>query len=301
MIRQLKITQTLTNRDSASLDKYMNDVNRESLITQNEEVALAIKIQAGKNTEDPIKIQEGRIALDKLVKANLRFVISVAKQYQNRGLPLSDLINEGNIGLIKAAEKFDHTRGFKFISYGVWQIRQAIMQAVSEQTRMMRVPLNKINLMNKAYQATDKLEQQLERKPSTEELSETMGTSTDTLNDLMMASSRHLSFDDNLSNRDDDERSLLSVLINKESPAADDGLILNSLKLDLARSLSTLTPIEESVVRQYFGIGIPHGLSLMEIARELALTPERIRQIKAKAIRKMKHSSRKEILRAHLG
>jgi RNA polymerase primary sigma factor len=287
-MRQLKITKSITNRESASLDKYLQEIGREELITAEEEVILAKKIRDG-----------DQVALEKLTKANLRFVVSVAKQYQNQGLSLPDLINEGNLGLIKAARRFDETRGFKFISYAVWWIRQSILQALAEQSRIVRLPLNQVGSLNKINKAYSKLEQQFEREPSAEELSEILELPQDKVADTMRVSGRHVSMDAPFVNGE--ENSLLDVLVNHDSPRADNELMNESLQREIERSLSTLTERERDVVRLFFGIGINHGLTLEEIGAKFDLTRERVRQIKEKAIRRLRHNSRSKLLKTYLG
>lgn len=287
-MRQLKITKSITNRESASLDKYLQEIGREELITADEEVALAKRIKDG-----------DQVALEKLTKSNLRFVVSVAKQYQNQGLSLPDLINEGNLGLIKAAKRFDETRGFKFISYAVWWIRQSILQALAEQSRIVRLPLNQVGSLNKINKAFSKLEQQFEREPSAEELSDILELPQDKVADTMRVSGRHVSMDAPFVNGE--ENSLLDVLINHDSPRADNGLLNESLQREIERSLSTLTERERDVVKLFFGIGINHGLTLEEIGAKFDLTRERVRQIKEKAIRRLRHNSRSKLLKTYLG
>ena len=287
-MRQLKITKSITNRESASLDKYLQDIGREELITAEEEVHLAKKIKEGDQR-----------ALEKLTRANLRFVVSVAKQYQNQGLSLPDLINEGNLGLIKAAKRFDETRGFKFISYAVWWIRQSILQALAEQSRIVRLPLNQVGSLNKINKAYSKLEQEFEREPSAEELAEILDLPIDKVADTMKVSGRHVSMDAPFANGE--ESSLLDVLINHDSPKADNGLINESLSKEIDRALSTLTERERDVVKLFFGIGMNHGLTLEEIGDKFDLTRERVRQIKEKAIRRLRHSSRSKLLQQYLG
>lgn len=287
-MRQLKITKSITNRESASLDKYLQEIGREELITAEEEVSLAKRIRDG-----------DQIALEKLTKANLRFVVSVAKQYQNRGLSLPDLINEGNLGLIKAAKRFDETRGFKFISYAVWWIRQSILQALAEQSRIVRLPLNQVGSLNKINKAFSKLEQEFEREPSAEELSNLLDIPEDKVADTMRVSGRHVSMDAPFVNGEDN--SLLDVLINPDSPKADNGLMNESLQREIERSLSTLTDRERDVIKLFFGIGQNHGLTLEEIGAKFDLTRERVRQIKEKAIRRLRHNSRSKLLKAYLG
>jgi RNA polymerase primary sigma factor len=287
-MRQLKITKSITNRESASLDKYLQEIGREELITAEEEVILAKKIKDGDQR-----------ALEKLTRANLRFVVSVAKQYQNQGLSLPDLINEGNLGLIKAAKRFDETRGFKFISYAVWWIRQSILQALAEQSRIVRLPLNQVGSLNKINKAYSKLEQEFEREPSAEELAEILDLPIDKVSDTMKVSGRHVSMDAPFANGE--ESSLLDVLINHDSPKADFGLMNESLSKEIDRALSTLTERERDVVKLFFGIGLNHGLTLEEIGDKFDLTRERVRQIKEKAIRRLRHSSRSKLLQQYLG
>lgn len=287
-MRQLKITKSITNRESASLDKYLQEIGREELITAEEEVVLAKKIKDG---------DQG--ALEKLTRANLRFVVSVAKQYQNQGLSLPDLINEGNLGLIKAARRFDETRGFKFISYAVWWIRQSILQALAEQSRIVRLPLNQVGSLNKINKAYSKLEQEFEREPSAEELADALDLPIDKVTDTMKVSGRHVSMDAPFANGE--ESSLLDVLVNLDSPKADTGLMNESLSKEIDRALSTLTERERDVVKLFFGIGLNHGLTLEEIGDKFDLTRERVRQIKEKAIRRLRHSSRSKLLQQYLG
>jgi RNA polymerase primary sigma factor len=287
-MRQLKITKPITNRESASLDKYLQEIGREELITADEEVSLAKRIRDG-----------DQVALEKLTKSNLRFVVSVAKQYQNQGLSLPDLINEGNLGLIKAAKRFDETRGFKFISYAVWWIRQSILQALAEQSRIVRLPLNQVGSLNKINKAFSKLEQQFEREPSAEELSQILELPQDKVADTMRVSGRHVSMDAPFVNGE--ENSLLDVLVNHDSPRADNMLMNESLQREIERSLSTLTERERDVVKLFFGIGINHGLTLEEIGAKFDLTRERVRQIKEKAIRRLRHNSRSKLLKSYLG
>jgi RNA polymerase primary sigma factor len=287
-MRQLKITKSITNRESASLDKYLQEIGREELITAEEEVVLAKKIKDGDQS-----------ALEKLTRANLRFVVSVAKQYQNQGLSLPDLINEGNLGLIKAARRFDETRGFKFISYAVWWIRQSILQALAEQSRIVRLPLNQVGSLNKINKAYSKLEQEFEREPSAEELAELLDLPIDKVSDTMKVSGRHVSMDAPFANGE--ESSLLDVLVNYDSPKADTGLMNESLSKEIDRALSTLTERERDVVKLFFGIGLNHGLTLEEIGDKFDLTRERVRQIKEKAIRRLRHSSRSKLLQQYLG
>jgi RNA polymerase primary sigma factor len=287
-MRQLKITKSITNRESASLDKYLQEIGREELITAEEEVVLAKKIRDGDQS-----------ALEKLTRANLRFVVSVAKQYQNQGLSLPDLINEGNLGLIKAARRFDETRGFKFISYAVWWIRQSILQALAEQSRIVRLPLNQVGSLNKINKAYSKLEQEFEREPTADEIAELLDLPIDKVSDTMKVSGRHVSMDAPFANGE--ESSLLDVLVNHDSLKADAGLIMESLSKEIDRALSTLTERERDVVKLFFGIGLNHGLTLEEIGDKFDLTRERVRQIKEKAIRRLRHSSRSKLLQQYLG
>ncbi|MFV0483329.1 MAG: RNA polymerase sigma factor RpoD/SigA [Bacteroidales bacterium] len=286
-MRQLKITKSITNRESASLDKYLQEIGREDLITVDEEVELAQRIKKG-----------DRIALDKLTRANLRFVVSVAKQYQNQGLTLPDLINEGNLGLIKAAEKFDETRGFKFISYAVWWIRQSILQALAEQSRIVRLPLNQVGSLNKINKAFSKFEQENERKPSPEELAELLDIPAEKVADTLKVSGRHISVDAPFVEGEDN--SLLDVLVNNDSPKADVLLMHESLAGEINRVLSTLTDRESDIVKMFFGIGCQE-MTLEEIGEEFGLTRERVRQIKEKAIRRLRHTSKSKLLKSYLG
>ena len=277
-MRQLKITKSITNRESASLDKYLQEIGREDLITVEEEVELAQRIRNG-----------DRKALEKLTRANLRFVVSVAKQYQNQGLSLPDLIDEGNLGLIKAAEKFDETRGFKFISYAVWWIRQSILQALAEQARIVRLPLNQVGSINKINKAFSRFEQENERKPSAEELADELDIPVDKIADTLKMSGRHVSVDAPFVEGEDN--SLIDVMVNEDSPNADRGLINESLATEIDRALETLTPREADIIRKFFGIKVPE-MTLEEIGDELNLTRERVRQIKEKAIRRLKQNPR---------
>ena len=286
-MRQLKITKSITNRESASLDKYLQEIGREDLISVEEEVELAGRIRNG-----------DRAALEKLTRSNLRFVVSVAKQYQNQGLSLPDLINEGNLGLIKAAEKFDETRGFKFISYAVWWIRQSILQALAEQSRIVRLPLNQVGSMNKINKAYQRFEQEFERKPSAEELAEMLDIPVDKIAETLKMSGRHVSVDAPFVEGEDN--SLIDVMVNEDSPNADRGLIYESLSTEINRALATLTPREADILRKFFGIGTPEK-TLEEIGDELHLTRERVRQIKEKAIRKLNTGQRSHILQTYLG
>jgi RNA polymerase primary sigma factor len=287
-MRQLKITKQVTNRETASLDKYLQEIGKVDLITADEEVELAQKIKAG-----------DQAALEKLTKANLRFVVSVAKQYQNQGLTLPDLINEGNLGLIKAAQRFDETRGFKFISYAVWWIRQSILQALAEQSRIVRLPLNKIGSINKINKMYALLEQSNERPPTAEEIAKELDMTVNDVRESMKNSGRHLSMDAPLVEGEDSN--LYDVLRSGESPNPDRELIQESLRTEIERSLETLTPREADVVRLYFGLGDQHPMTLEEIGETFDLTRERVRQIKEKAIRRLKHTSRSKILKTYLG
>jgi len=287
-MRQLKITKQVTNRETASLDKYLQEIGKVDLITADEEVELAQKIKAGDQR-----------ALEKLTKANLRFVVSVAKQYQNQGLTLPDLINEGNLGLIKAAQRFDETRGFKFISYAVWWIRQSILQALAEQSRIVRLPLNKIGSINKINKMYALLEQSNERPPTAEEIAKELDMTVNDVRESIKNSGRHLSMDAPLVEGEDSN--LYDVLRSGESPNPDRSLIQESLRTEIERSLETLTPREADVVRLYFGLGDQHPMTLEEIGETFDLTRERVRQIKEKAIRRLKHTSRSKILKTYLG
>ena len=287
-MRQLKITNQVTNRETASLDKYLQEIGKVDLITADEEVELAQRIKAG-----------DQIALEKLTKANLRFVVSVAKQYQNQGLTLPDLINEGNLGLIKAAQRFDETRGFKFISYAVWWIRQSILQALAEQSRIVRLPLNKIGSINKINKTYAFLEQSHERPPSAEEIAKELDMTINDVKESMKNSGRHVSMDAPLVEGEDSN--LYDVLRSGESPNPDRDLLHESLRTEIERALETLTPREADVIRLYFGLGNQHPMTLEEIGETFDLTRERVRQIKEKAIRRLKHTSRSKILKTYLG
>jgi|TARA_B100001059_G_scaffold211495_1_gene225890 RNA polymerase primary sigma factor len=287
-MRQLKITKQVTNRETASLDKYLQEIGKVDLITADEEVELAQRIKAG-----------DQIALEKLTKANLRFVVSVAKQYQNQGLTLPDLINEGNLGLIKAAQRFDETRGFKFISYAVWWIRQSILQALAEQSRIVRLPLNKIGSINKINKTFAFLEQSHERPPSAEEIAKELDMTINDVKESMKNSGRHVSMDAPLVEGEDSN--LYDVLRSGESPNPDKELLHESLRTEIERALETLTPREADVIRLYFGLGDQHPMTLEEIGETFDLTRERVRQIKEKAIRRLKHTSRSKILKTYLG
>ena len=286
-MRQLKITKSITNRESASLDKYLQEIGKEDLITVEEEVELAQRIRKGDQK-----------ALEKLTRANLRFVVSVAKQYQNQGLSLPDLINEGNLGLIKAAEKFDETRGFKFISYAVWWIRQSILQALAEQSRIVRLPLNQVGSLNKINKAFSRFEQENERRPSPEELADSLDLPAEKVADTLRVSGRHISVDAPFVEGEDN--SLLDVLVNDDSPIADRTLINESLSTEVERALSTLTERERDIIKLFFGINTQE-MTLEEIGEKFGLTRERVRQIKEKAIRRLRHSSRSKLLNTYLG
>jgi RNA polymerase primary sigma factor len=286
-MRQLKITKSITNRESASLDKYLQEIGKEELITVDEEVELAQRIRKG-----------DKIALEKLTRANLRFVVSVAKQYQNQGLSLPDLINEGNLGLIKAAEKFDETRGFKFISYAVWWIRQSVLQALAEQSRIVRLPLNQVGSLNKINKAYNKFEQEFERSPTTDELAETLELPKEKVTDTLKVSGRHISMDAPFT--DGEDNTLLDVISNNDSPNADKELINESLSKEVGRALATLTDRERDILKFFFGIGVQE-LTLEEIGVKFGLTRERVRQIKEKAIRRLRHTTRSKLLKSYLG
>ena len=286
-MRQLKISKSITNRESASLDKYLQEIGKEDLISADEEVELAQKIRKGDHE-----------SVEKLTRANLRFVVSVAKQYQNQGLSLPDLINEGNLGLIRAAEKFDETRGFKFISYAVWWIRQSILQALAEQSRIVRLPLNQVGALNKINKALAKFEQENERMPSVEELANETNMPKEKIADSLRVSGRHVSIDAPFVEGEDN--SLLDVLTNPDSPRADNGLMEESLRREIERALATLSDRERDIVRLFFGLGCQEK-TLEEISEEFKLTRERVRQIKEKAIRRLRHSSRSKNLKAYLG
>ena len=289
-MRQLKIAKQVTNRETASLDKYLQEIGRVDLISADEEVELARKIRAG-----------DRLALERLTKANLRFVVSVSKQYQNQGLALPDLINEGNLGLIKAAERFDETRGFKFISYAVWGIRQSILQALAEQARIVRLPLNKIGNINKINRAFSELEQKFERPPSAEELAEFLSCSTDEIKQSLAQNGRHISMDAPLIESDESSSNMYDVLVGDSLPSPESNLVLESLRSDIRRSLTTLTPRESEVISMFYGLEGKAPLSLEEIGDRFELTRERVRQIKEKAIRRLKHTSKNKMLQEYLG
>jgi len=288
-MRQLKITKSITNRESQSLEKYLQEIGKVELLKPEEEVQLAVLIRKGDQN-----------ALDRLTKANLRFVVSVAKQYQNQGLTLPDLINEGNVGLIKAAQRFDETRGFKFISYAVWWIRQSILQALAEQSRIVRLPLNKVGLNNKIGKAYSQLEQELEREPTAYEIALLLDLDIEEVSSTLSSSSRHLSMDQPFS--DSEEGSLMDIMVNPNAESTDMYLVFNaSLTQEINRSLSTLTERQKEVIRYFFGIGVDHALSLEDIGERFNLTRERVRQIKDKAVNRLRSVSRSKLLRPYLG
>lgn len=287
-MRQLKISKQITNRESQSLDKYLQEIGKVDLLTPDEEVELAQRIKEG-----------DQLALEKLTKANLRFVVSVAKQYQNQGLSLGDLINEGNLGLIKAAQRFDETRGFKFISYAVWWIRQSILQALAEQSRIVRLPLNRVGSLNKISKTFSELEQKFEREPSPDELAEVLEVTTAEVVDTMKISGRHVSMDAPFVQGE--ENSLLDVLENELDEKPDSELMNDSLRREVQRALSTLTQREADVIALYFGLNGEHAMTLEEIGEKFSLTRERVRQIKEKAIRRLRHTSRSKALKPYLG
>jgi RNA polymerase primary sigma factor len=284
----VKISKQFTNRESQSLDKYLQEIGKVDLLTADEEITLAVNIKKGDST-----------ALEKLTKANLRFVVSVAKQYQNQGLSLGDLINEGNLGLIKAAKRFDETRGFKFISYAVWWIRQSILQALAEQSRIVRLPLNRVGALNKIGKAYSNLEQEFEREPSASELANELDMDVTEVSDTLKISGRHVSMDAPFVHGE--ENSLLDVMENEDQPSPDNTLISESLKVEIESALSTLTERETEVIRLYYGLNKEHSLTLEEIGEKFNLTRERVRQIKEKAIRRLRHASRSKNLRTYLG
>ena len=286
-MRQLKITKSITNRESESLEKYLQEIGREDLLSTDEEVELAQRIRKG-----------DRKALDKLTKANLRFVVSVAKQYQNQGLSLPDLINEGNLGLIKAAEKFDETRGFKFISYAVWWIRQSILQAIAEQSRIVRLPLNQVGSVNKINRMLNKFEQENERRPSVDEISEQIDLPEEKVGEAMLANTRHVSVDAPFV--DGEDNSLLDVLVNDDAPLADRQLVAESLRSEISNVLLTLNERERCVIKAFYGIGEPE-MTLEEIGNKYGLTRERVRQIKEKAIRRLRGNTKNQLLKSYLG
>ena len=286
-MRQLKISKSITNRESASLDKYLQEIGHEELLSVDEEVELAQKIKKG-----------DRQALERLTKANLRFVVSVAKQYQNQGLSLPDLINEGNVGLIKAAEKFDETRGFKFISYAVWWIRQSILQAIAEQSRIVRLPLNQVGSVNKINRELNKFEQEHERRPSVDEIADRIDLPEDKIEEAMKVNNRHVSMDAPFV--DGEDNSLLDVLADNDMPMADKALVQESLRKEIDRAIELLNDREQKVVRAFFGIGSPE-MTLEEIGEKYNLTRERVRQIKEKAIRRLRHNTKNKLLKTYLG
>jgi len=287
-MRQLKIIKQVTNRETASLDKYLHEIGKVDLLTAEKEVELARKVRNGDNH-----------ALEKLIKANLRFVVSVSKQYQNQGLSLPDLINEGNLGLIKAAKRFDETRGFKFISYAVWWIRQSILQALAEQARIVRLPLNKIGSINKINRALSELEQKYEREPSIDEIAKAIELAPENIKDAMRSSGRHISMDAPLT--EDEDGDMYEVLLSEESPSPDGNLLNDSLRKEIERALSSLTDREANIIKLYFGLNGKHPYTLEEIGEEFNLTRERVRQIKEKAIKRLKHTTRSKILKTYLG
>ncbi|MDP4189015.1 MAG: RNA polymerase sigma factor RpoD/SigA [Bacteroidota bacterium] len=287
-MRQLKIIKQVTNRETPSLDKYLHEIGKVELVTAEEEVELSRKIHMGDSA-----------ALNKLIKANLRFVVSVSKQYQNQGLSLPDLINEGNLGLIKAAQRFDETRGFKFISYAVWWIRQSILQALAEQARIVRLPLNKIGSINKINKTFSELEQKFEREPSVLELSQALELAPEDIKEALLSSGRHISMDAPISQ--DEDGSMYDVILNNETPSPDRGLLNDSLRKEIERALSTLTYREANIIRFFYGLNGKHPLTLEEIAEKFNLTRERVRQIKEKAIKRLKHTTRCKILKTYLG
>lgn len=286
-MRQLKISKSITNRESASLDKYLQEIGHEELLSVDEEVELAQKIKKG-----------DRRALERLTRANLRFVVSVAKQYQNQGLSLPDLINEGNVGLIKAAEKFDETRGFKFISYAVWWIRQSILQAIAEQSRIVRLPLNQVGSVNKINRELNKFEQEHERRPSVDEIADRIDLPEDKIEEAMKANNRHVSMDAPFV--DGEDNSLLDILADSNMPMADKALVQESLRKEIDRAIDLLNDREQKVVRAFFGIGSPE-MTLEEIGDKYNLTRERVRQIKEKAIRRLRHNTKNKLLKTYLG
>ena len=287
-MRQLKITKSITNRNTASLDKYLQDIGREALITAEEEVELARRIKNGDT-----------IALEKLTKANLRFVVSVSKQYQNQGLSLPDMINEGNLGLIKAAQRFDETRGFKFISYAVWWIRQSILQAIAEQSRIVRLPLNQVGSLNKLKKVSSQLEQNLERPPSVKEIADKLEVSTHKVKSTMGIATRYISMDAPLTV--DEDTKFLDFFVPNDNEETDENLLKESLGNEIQRSLSTLSLKEREIINMYYGIGLNYSLTLEEIGAKFDLTRERVRQIKEKAIRRLRHTARSQLLKAYLG
>jgi RNA polymerase primary sigma factor len=287
-MRQLKITKQVTNRDTPSLDKYLQEIGKVDLISPEEEVILARMIKSG-----------DKESLAKLVQSNLRFVVSVAKQYQNQGMSLPDLINEGNLGLIKAAQRFDETRGFKFISYAVWWIRQAILQALAEQARIVRLPVNKIGSINKINKAFARLEQEYEREPSSQEIADVLQIAPDEVKEVLKSNGRAVSMDAPISSEEDNN--MYDVMQSDDSPSPDKHLINESLTYEIERALSTLSPREAKVIKLYFGINMKHPLTLEEIGEELGLTRERVRQIKEKALKRIQYTTRSKILKTYLG
>ncbi len=287
-MRQLKIVKQVTNRETPSLDKYLHEIGKVDLLTSEQEVELAAKIRKG----DPK-------ALEKLIKANLRFVVSVSKQYQNQGLSLPDLINEGNVGLIKAAQRFDETRGFKFISYAVWWIRQSILQALAEQARIVRLPLNKIGSINRINKAFAELEQMFEREPSVQEIAEVLEMASDDVKEAMKSAGRHISMDAPI--KEDEDSTLYDVLLSKDAISPDKGLLNESLRREIERVLSILTPREANILKLYFGLNTKYQYTLEEIGQEFNLTRERVRQIKEKAIKRLKNATRCKMLKTYLG
>lgn len=287
-MRQLKIIKQVTNRETPALDKYLHEIGKVDLINAEEEVELARRIKNGDEK-----------AMDQLIRANLRFVVSVSKQYQNQGLSLPDLINEGNLGLIKAAQRFDETRGFKFISYAVWWIRQSILQALAEQARIVRLPLNKIGSINKINKAFAELEQKFEREPSIQEIAEVVEMAPNDVKEALKSAGRHVSMDAPLAQ--DEETTLYDIILSKDSPSPDKGLLTDSLRKEIERVLSTLTYREASILRLYFGLNGKHPYTLEEIGEEFNLTRERVRQIKEKAIKRLKNATRCKLLKAYLG
>ncbi len=287
-MRQLKITKSITNRNTASLDKYLQDIGKEELITAEKEVELARRIRNG-----------DKIALEKLTKANLRFVVSVSKQYQNQGLSLPDMINEGNLGLIKAAQRFDETRGFKFISYAVWWIRQSILQAIAEQSRIVRLPLNQVGSLNKIKKVSSQLEQQFERPPSESEIANELEVSNHKVNSTLSIATRYVSMDAPLAN--DEDTKFLDLFVPKDTENTDESLMKESLGNEIQRSLASLSTKERDIINMYYGIGRNYSLTLEEIGAKFDLTRERVRQIKEKAIRRLRHTARSRLLKAYLG
>jgi RNA polymerase primary sigma factor len=287
-MRQLKIQKSITNRETKSLEKYLQDISKEGLINAEEEVNLAKRIKQG-----------DQVALERLVRANLRFVVSVSKQYQNQGLTLPDLINEGNLGLIKAAQRFDETRGFKFISYAVWWIRQSILQALAEQSRIVRLPLNQVGSLNKINKTFSLLEQEFERTPTADEIATHLDLPDDKVKDTMKVAGRHVSVDAPL--KDDDDFSMIDIMVNEDAPRTDALLMQESLQNEIERTLKTLSEKEREIIRLFFGIGSLKPLSLEEIGDQLELTKERVRQIKEKGIKRLRQHSRSKLLKAYLG